>query len=303
MLFKLNNLLHLQYDGMLVKIFGDFVNKEVYELSGNCLTVLGRPFSVSISLLDGEAEKTDAFETRTDIDPDMLPEVKEGTLVAEVLKYILMQIRLYRDIKPVADEYMRSVLTGKLNDVLKFYDLATSDEGCAVFTLEGKPVDAETVLRMAGDVSYINEILGDVDIDYAKRLMGLLRYKEALEIFLPLLERTREGSMFNTEINFYVGEIYFHMDELDKALEYYRACNPMYIKDMKDYCIRMGHCINDDKAGLRASLIKMYHRCCLNPTYKKSIIDKYDRLKEQVEPIIEEYEVKCEEAGRALLEE
>ena len=72
---------------------------------------------------------------------------------------------------------------------------------------------------------------------------------------------------------------------------------------MKDFHIRIGHCLLDDKAGLRSGLIKMYYRCILNPTYMKSISDRYDRLKEQVAPIYEEHEAKCEEAGAAWLED
>ncbi|MCR4807333.1 MAG: hypothetical protein K5857_06620 [Lachnospiraceae bacterium] len=301
MIYKLSKTLQLQYDGMLIKLYDDFVSKEVYELSGDLLTALGRPFSIEINLKDGSVEKIRPFEEWNLPDIDSIQEVNDGSLTASVLKYILMQVRIYKDIQPVANDHMRAVRAGKLNDSLKFYDIVTSASGCAGFVHEGRPIDAESLIKKVADESIISNIMGDADIDLAKRLMGLMRYKESLDIFLPLLERTREGSMFNTELNFYIGEIYYHMDKLEESLAYYRACNTLYIYDMRDYHIRLGHCLMDDKAGLRASLIKMYYRCYLNPTYKKSISEKYEMLREQVEPIYAEYEEKCEEAGRNLI--
>ena len=64
----------------------------------------------------------------------------------------------------------------------------------------------------------------------------------------------------------------------------------------------MGHSMLDDGSGLRGNLIRMYYRCQLNPTYKKSIEDKYDKLAQQVESIYKQYEARCIEAGRAMVE-
>ena len=297
MFCKLNNLLQLQYNGMLNRLYKDFVSKEAYELNGDVLTALGRPYSVTLSLEDGNTGKDKEFEAWEGIDSAGTGEIREESLQAEVLKYILMQLRLFHDIKPVADDHMRSVLRGKLDEQLKFYDIATSDDGVAAFTLKGDPVDAETVIKTVEDESVIGRIMDGVDMDYARRLVGLMRYEEALEIFLPLIDRTEEGSMFNTELNFIIGEIYYHMDKSEESLKYYRKCNLKYIKDVRDYHLRVGHCLLDDKAGLRSNLIKMYYRCMLNPTYKKSVSDKYDRLVEQVEPIYADHEAKCEEVG------
>lgn len=297
MLFKLNNLLQLQYDGMLTKLFGDFVSKEVYDLTGNVLTALGRPYSIAVSLADGSLNKEKEYEAFTGIVEDELPVISEESLDAEVLKYIIMQLRLFYDIKPVADEHMRGVVRHKLNEKLKFFDIVAVDEPVVNFTMEAMDTDAETVIQAVTNDSIIDDILSDTDLDYAGRLMSLLRYDEALEEYLPLVSRVRPGSMFDTELNMYIGEIYYHMHESAKALEYYKLCNPKYIEDMRDFHIRIGHCLLDDKAGLRSGLIKMYYRCILNPTYKKSISDRYDRLKEQVAPIYEEHEARCEEAG------
>ncbi len=297
MLFKLNNLLQLQYDGMLTKLFGDFVSKEVYDLTGNVLTALGRPYSIAVSLTGGSLNKEKEYEAFTGNVEDELPVIREESLDAEVLKYIIMQLRLFYDIKPVADEHMRGVVRHKLNEKLKFFDIVAVDEPVVNFTMEAMDTDAETVIQAVTDDSIIDDILSDTDLDYAGRLMSLLRYDEALEEYLPLVTRVRPGSMFDTELNMYIGEIYYHMHESAKALEYYKLCNPKYIEDMRDFHIRIGHCLLDDKAGLRSGLIKMYYRCILNPTYKKSISDRYDRLKEQVAPIYEEHEARCEEAG------
>lgn len=303
MFIKLNHSLQLQFDGMFSKLAGDFVSKEVYLLEGDELTALGRPYSIRINLSDGAKDNDREYELWQDLNVDELPEIAEDTLQNDVLKYVLMQLRLFYDIKPVADEHMRSVLRGKLNDKLKFFDTVAADEPVVSFTVEGERATVGSVIKRVSDDSIIDDILQDTDLDYAKRLMSLLRYDEALEQFLPLVARVRPGSMFDTELNMYIGEIYYHIHESAKALEYYRLCNPKYITDMKDYHIRIGHCLLDDKAGLRSGLIKMYYRCILNPTYKKSISDRYDRLKDQVEPIYEDHEAKCEEAGAAWLED
>jgi tetratricopeptide (TPR) repeat protein len=302
MFIKLNHSLQLQFDGLFSKLAGDFVSKEVYLLEGDDLTALGRPYSIRINLLDGAKDNDREYELWEDINEDELPEIAEDTLQNDVLKYVLMQLRLFYDIKPVADEYMRSVLRGKLNEKLKFYDTVAVDESVASFTIEGERATVGSVIKRVADDSIIDDILQDTDLDYAKRLMSLLRYDEALDQFLPLVARVKPGSMFDTELNMYIGEIYYHIHESAKALEYYGLCNPKYITDMRDFHIRIGHCLLDDKAGLRSGLIKMYYRCILNPTYKKSISDRYDRLKDQVDPIYEDHEAKCEEAGAAWLE-
>ena len=303
MFIRLNHSLQLQFDSMLTKLAGDFVSKEIYLLEGNELTALGRPYSVKLDLNDGSLEHVKEYEKWDNVDEDDIPEIPEDTLDNEVLKYILMQLRLHHDIKPVADEHMRTVRRGKLNDRLKFYDIVALEDPLVSFTHEAAPTDAETVMDMVVDESIIDDILLDTDLDYAKRLMSLLRYDEALDQFLPLVSRVRPGCMLDTELNMYIAEIYYHMHESAKALEYYRLCNPKYITDMKDFHIRIGHCLLDDKAGLRSGLIKMYYRCILNPTYKKSISDRYDRLKEQVEPIYEEHEARCEETGAQWMRE
>jgi tetratricopeptide (TPR) repeat protein len=302
MFIKLNHSLQLQFDGLFSKLAGDFVSKEVYLLEGDDLTALGRPYSIRINLLDGAKDNDREYELWEDINEDELPEIAEDTLQNDVLKYVLMQLRLFYDIKPVADEYMRSVLRGKLNEKLKFYDTVAVDESVASFTIEGERATIGSVIKRVADDSIIDDILQDTDLDYAKRLMSQLRYDEALDQFLPLVARVKPGSMFDTELNMYIGEIYYHIHESAKALEYYGLCNPKYITDMRDFHIRIGHCLLDDKAGLRSGLIKMYYRCILNPTYKKSISDRYDRLKDQVDPIYEDHEAKCEEAGAAWLE-
>ncbi|MBR5406054.1 MAG: hypothetical protein IK111_00285, partial [Lachnospiraceae bacterium] len=71
----------------------------------------------------------------------------------------------------------------------------------------------------------------------------------------------------------------------------------VYIQDIRDYYIRLGHSLLDDKAGLRGNLIKMYYRSMLNSAYKKSIAGDYDKLVEQVEPIYAAHEAECEAAG------
>ena len=302
MFIRFNHSLQMQFDSLLVKLAGDFVSKEVYYLDGNELTALGRPYSIRIRLTDGAKGHETEYEKWTGFDPDELPEIEEGTLKNEVIKYVIMQLRIFNDIKPVADEHMRDVLRSKFNDKLKFYDAVALDEPVVAFTIEGNPATVEDVMDAVADDSQIDDILQGTDLDYAGRLMSLMRYDEALEQYLPLVSRVKPGSMLDTELNMYIGEIYYHMHESAKALEYYKLCNPKYIKDMKDYHIRIGHCLLDDKAGLRSGLIKMYYRCNLNPTYKKSISDRYDRLKEQVAPIYEEHESKCEEAGAEYLE-
>lgn len=98
----------------------------------------------------------------------------------------------------------------------------------------------------------------------------------------------------------YIGEIYYHLNDREKAIVYYRQCDIRFVSDVNDFYSRLGHAVLDDGTGLRGDLIRMYYRCLLNPTYKKSIEDKYDRLAEQVEPIYAEHEAKCVETGMQM---
>ena len=294
-ILEFNHLLQLQYDGFLKKLYSDFSGSGVYLLDTDELIAAGEPYSIRFHLIDG-------YNSREDyINPDdmeaMRISITEDTMRNEIMKHILMMLKLMLNVQPVADPHMLKVRTGKLNDQLKFYDTKALEGGNALFSYRGEGVDVETVIEVLDDDSRIEEITGGIDIDYAKRLMGLLRYDEALSLFLDLLSRTEPGSMFNTELNMYIGEICYHMDRLPESVSHYMECNTAYIEDIKDYNIRLGHSLIDDNAGLRGSLLKMYYRCNLNPTYKKSIKDKYERLKEQVEPVYAEHEAECEAAG------
>ena len=218
MFIKFNHSLQLQFDALLTKLAGDFVSKEVYYLKGNEITALGRPYSIRIRLTDGAKGHETEYEKWKGFNEDDLPEIEEGTLRNEVFKYIIMQLRLYNDIKPVADEHMRGVRMSKLNDRLKFYDVEALDEPVVYFEIEGEDATVEEVLNKVSDETVIDDILQDTDLDYAGRLMTLMRYDEPLYQYLPLVSRVKPGSMFDTELNMYIGEIYYHMHEPVKAL-------------------------------------------------------------------------------------
>ncbi len=300
MFFTLNNSLQLQYKSLLDKIDKEFIISGLYVLEDDYLMVVGRNYSIILSLEDGSVARQDDFDHSViPQTPDM---IVEGTLRNEMLKYVLMCIRKKLDIRPVADEYMMEVLRSKLNGSLKFFDteiMSDSRDRVVDIYYKGNAACLENIMEIIADESCIEGIIGGFDEDLLHRLVGLGRFKDALTIYKELSLRTDDDSMFGTEVNMKIGELYYHIDRLDKSVEYYLKCNPVYIKNLRDYHIRIGHSLLDDSAGLKGSLIKMYYRCALNGSYKKSISDKYDRLVEQVAGIYKDHEAKCEAAGKA----
>ncbi|MCR5507396.1 MAG: hypothetical protein K6F34_01785 [Lachnospiraceae bacterium] len=300
MFLKLNNALRLQYEALFRKLDENWKGDEIFIIEDDLMMAVGKPECLVLSLADGGFSKQEPFEPEDIANMEEPKEIEEGTLQNEVLKYVLMRLRKVLDIKPLAPEHMLEVLRTKLNDQLKFFDITDPGEkdGTVVdMRLRGGHGTIEDIIFVLEDESVIVEVLGDVDMDYLRRLVGLGRFGEALEIFRGLYERSKPGSMFNTEVNMYLGELYYHLDMLDKSADHYRQCNHIYITDMKDYRIRLGHSLIDDKAGLRAGLIKMYYRCMLNTAYKKSLGKEYDKLVVQVEPVYAAHEAQCEAAG------
>ena len=297
MLIQLNNSLQLQYSGMMHKLAGNFTGTDFYVINGDMMLAVGEPSSVVMSLLDGSMSRQDGFDITAAGEPVA---IGEGTLRNDVLRYLLMRIRRVLDIKPVADDHMLGVLRGKLNGSLKFFDIVIVPENentVLDIRMQGAHATVEDVLNAVENEEIIDEIKGDVDMDYLYRLVGLGRFEEALSIFLELYDRSQPGTMFDTEVNMYLGELYYHLDDLEKSVECYKRCASVYIQDIRDYYIRLGHSLLDDKAGLRGNLIKMYYRSMLNSAYKKSIAGDYDKLVEQVEPIYAAHEAECEAAG------
>ena len=287
--FKLTNSLQLQYDALLTKLHGMYVSREMYILEENMFTAVGRPFSVGVSLTDGNVVGAEQREEWNSISPDMLPVISEDTPCGELMRYIIMRLRAALNVQPCANAYMLSTLRGKINEQLKNFNIriTDSDETMPVVSLQmdGNDMNVEFVIvrLMMGSVPEEDDSDEKFDMHYAKRVMGLMRYEEALELFLNELNNHDPSTMLYTEICMYIGEIYYHLNERENALVYYRQCDPRFVGDVNDLYSRIGHAVLDDGTGLRGDMIRMYYRCLLNPTYKKSIADKYDRLAEQVE--------------------
>lgn len=304
--FKLTNSLQLQYDALFTRLRNMYVSREMYILEGDMLTCVGRPFSVCVSLRDGTYGGAEQREEWASLDSNMLPVISEDTPAGELIRYILMRLRAALKVQPCANEYMLSTLKDKLNELLKNNNIRITDtnEGFPVVSLQmdGMDMNVEYVLvrLMTGAAASREENDNDFDMHYARRLMGLMRYEEALGLFLGELGKHAPSSMMYTELCMYLGEIYYHLNDREKSLYYYRQCDVRFVNDQDDYYSRIGHAVLDDGTGLRGDLLRMYYRCLLNPTYKKSIADKYDRLAEQVEPIYAEHEGKCIETGRFM---
>ena len=304
--FKLTNSLQLQYDALLTKLHGMYVSREMYILEENMFTAVGRPFSVGVSLTDGNVAGAEQREEWNSISPEMLPVIAEDTPCGELMRYIIMRLRVALNVKPCANAYMLSTLRGKINEQLKNFNIRITDgdEPLPVIGLQMDGIDMNVefviVRLMMGAVPEADGSNETFDMHYAKRVMGLMRYEEALGLFLNELNNHDPSTMLYTELCMYIGEIYYHLNERENALAYYRQCDPRFVGDVNDLYSRIGHAILDDGTGLRGDMIRMYYRCLLNPTYKKSIADKYDRLAEQVEPIYAEHEAKCVETGRYM---
>ncbi|MBR5361124.1 MAG: hypothetical protein IK123_09575, partial [Lachnospiraceae bacterium] len=283
--FSLSNSLQLQYDGILTRLKGNFVSKEVYLLKGNVLTALGRPYSVCISLKDGEVSEERAFEQWNGIDEIMnseLPMIAEGTLMGELMRYLLMRLRRVLRIAPFADEYMLDVLRGKLNDKFRFYDimLLKSDTLVSDMRIRGVISEAEKVLRTISEPAESEEALKDMDLPYMARLMGLCRYEEAAALYEDALSRVDVSSIIGTELALCLAETYYFLERPEDSVSWYLKCDRRYIKDMDDYRLRLGYALMDaghipadeqDASDYtkKSGLIKVYCKGLLNPTFKK----------------------------------
>ncbi|MCR5420108.1 MAG: hypothetical protein K6E98_03785 [Lachnospiraceae bacterium] len=301
--FRLSSSLQLQYDGALRKLKGTFVSKEVYLLSNDELTALGRPYSLVISLKDASLSETKSYERWEGIEEILnedIPAIKEGTLMGEFMRFLLMRLRRVLKLEPYADEYMLSVLEGKLNERVKYYDIYIDKDSSEMTSIryKGNDTDIETVLKIISEPSDAEEALKDIDLMYASRLMGLNRYEEALKLFKEALSSVSGDSMMATEFNLKLGEIYFFLEDKEAAIKSYKLCDKCYIKDIKDYYIRVGHLLLDDKEenGLK---LREYYKGILNPTYGKYKGDEYKDIVAYAKPLYPEYEEKCLAAGKA----
>lgn len=304
--FGLSNSLQLQYDGILMKLKGNFVSKEVYLLDGDILTALGRPYSVCISLKDGSVSEERAFEQWNGIEEIMnaeLPLIVEGTLMGELMRYLLMRLRKVLSIVPFADEHMLSVLRGKLNDKFRYYDilLIRSETLVSDIRLEGYLCTVEDVLKVISEPSRTEEALNDMDLPYMARLMGLCRYEEAAPLYEEALGRVDASTMIGTELAMCLAETYYFLDRPEDSAECYLKCDRRYIKDTEDYRLKLGHALLDMKrdgdstgnAAVPYEDIKAYYKGRLNPTYKKYNKDEYGSASAAVEKSYEEYRDIC----------
>lgn len=304
--FRLTNSLQLQFDALLTRLHGMYVSRGMYILEENTFTAVGRPFSVMISLTDGNSGGAKQREEWNSIDPEVLPVISEDTPCGELMRYMLMRLRAVLNIQPSANAYMLSTLRKKINEQLIKHNIRITDEETSLpvvrIQMDGIEMNAEYVIvrLMMGAAPKEDGADEAFDMHYAKRLMGLMRYDEALELFLNELKNHDPSSMLYTKLCLYIGEIYYHLNDRENALMYYRQCDTRYVGDINDLHSRIGHAVLDDGTGLRGDMIRMYYRCILNPTYRKSIEDKYDRLAEQVEPIYAEHEAKCIDTGRYM---
>ena len=302
--YRLNHSLQLQYCGFLKNINSEFVSGDIYAFDGDLLIAVGKSCSICFSLLDGNVAISSEFAL-SELDADVISVISKDELTDELMRYILMRMRAMLQIQPYADPYMLSTLRNKLNEQIKKYNVKINDgdDLLPVLSVQVYGIDrnVEFVMAylMAGNAQADEDITATgFDMHYTKRLMGLMRYDEALDLFLKELDKLSPASMMYTELCMYIGEIYYHLGERERSLAYYRQCDERYVNDINDYYSRVGHSILDDGSGLRGDMIRMYYRCLLNPTYKKSIADKYDRLVLQVEPIYDEYEASCIETGK-----
>ena len=303
--FSLSNLLQIQYDGLLMKLKGNFVSKEIYLLKDDMLTALGRPYSVCVSLKDAGVSEERAYEQWNgieEIEGSDLPLIYEGTLMGELMRYLLMRMRKILNVKPYADEHMLAVLRGKLNDKLKYYDvsLERSDTLVSDIRFMGVPCAAETVLKIISEPSILEENLKDIDLVYARRLMGLCRYEEAALIYEDAIGRTRTDSIIGTELAMCLAETYYFLDRCEDSAALYLKCDGRYIRDIEDYKLRLGHALL--RVGEpREEQIRIYYKGSLNPTFRKYNMDEYEDAAASVEPLYDTYKELCMKEAEKVL--
>ncbi|MCR5235401.1 MAG: hypothetical protein K6E53_16080 [Lachnospiraceae bacterium] len=300
--FSFSNSLQMQYDGLMTNQRGVFVSKEIYLLDGNLLIALGRPYSVCISVKDGAINEERSYEDWDgirEIEDGEPPVISEELFMGELMRYVLMSLRRVLKVEPYANEFMLSVLRGKLNEKLKYYNSSTeADDSSFSFMKNGESVSLEEMLKTVSEPSLYGDVLSDMDFAYSARLMGLNRYEEALKLYKAAGEKVDDGTIIGTQINMALGEIYYFLDDLKASVNCYKRCDRRFIKDLRDYRVRLGHSLLDGTTGDKEAEIKMYYRGLLNPTYKKSVLEEYERIEPLVKPSYEKYEKYCIDAAK-----
>ncbi len=300
--FSFSNSLQMQYDGLMTNQRGVFVSKEIYLLDGNLLIALGRPYSVCISVKDGTINEERSYEDWDgirEIEDGEPPVISEELFMGELMRYVLMSLRRVLKVEPYANEFMLSVLRGKLNEKLKYYNSSTEADGSSFsFMKNGETVSLEEMLKTVSEPSLYGDALSDMDFAYSARLMGLNRYEEALKLYKAAGEKVDDGTIIGTQINMALGEIYYFLDDLKASVNCYKRCDRRFIKDLRDYRVRLGHSLLDGTTGDKEAEIKMYYRGLLNPTYKKSVLEEYERIEPLVKPSYGKYEKYCIDAAK-----
>ncbi len=194
---------------------------------------------------------------------------------------------------------MLSVLRVKLLEKLKYYNSSTEADGSSFsFMKNGETVSLEEMLKTVSEPSLYGDALSDMDFAYSARLMGLNRYEEALKLYKAAGEKVDDGTIIGTQINMALGEIYYFLDDLKASVNCYKRCDRRFIKDLRDYRVRLGHSLLDGTTGDKEAEIKMYYRGLLNPTYKKSVLEEYERIEPLVKPSYGKYEKYCIDAAK-----
>nr|MCR5603307.1 hypothetical protein [Lachnospiraceae bacterium] len=253
----------------------------------------------------------------------------EGTLMGELMRYLLMRLRRVLQIEPYANEHMLSVLRAKLNDKFRYYDVALVRSELLVsdMRLNGVEGTAENVLRVVSEPSLNGEALKDMDLSYMARLMGLCRYEEAASLYEEALSRVNVSTIIGTELAICLAETYYFLDRYEDSASWYLKCDGRYIKNQEDYMVRLGHSlmaieyikgtaeegkerkeVNKIDEGRESGEINKYaafityYKGILNPTYVKYNKNKYERAAASVKPAYDEYRDECIKMAQQALD-
>lgn len=301
--FRLNHVLHLQYEKTMSHVEKEFLSSGVYVLYNGELIALGEPFSIRISIAEKGVGRAQRFSDWRILGREALPEYEEHSIQAELLKYLLMVFRRSRKIEPYADEHMESVLLRKLNQKLRYYNLQAEPE--SEDTLFRILYFAQEVsLEAAADILDTNDYAQGQrdrirsDFEEAERLRGLGQHESTVPLYLRVLSSEAPDSLVYTLSCFGLGEAYYFADEPMLSAEFYRRCTVELLPDAADFYVRLGHTYLDDRMKEHTVHVKNFFKAKLCEVYaqrhKAELLEALARVGDDYG----EYEESCEKIGR-----
>ncbi len=306
--FRLPKALSLQYEKSIASFYDNFAMDGTCVIIGNELFVLGNPQTVQFRF---KRRKVDYMHPASEWVFDANHKIglfEEGSIKEQVLQWILMQIRIWQQVEPFANEYMAGALLTKLNKALKPYGItaegyydAGEEQSYVAFLFCGQAFTLEEILNIldATDYAKMTMLRRKADLMEGEHLAALGRHEDAIPYFRKVTDFEEDDSIMYTLANFDLGDALYFTDDCEGAIAAYRKCRLQYISDLDTYYIHMGHACLDDHMREHTQMVKAYCRGQWCEAYRSSHVEDYWPAKQELADDWEDYEKQCLTIGKS----